>query len=84
MLVVRWNPWTGSIAQGLAYFLPDPVAPGLIPSIHKKYSEEKIVDVSKGNQRRCSEVSVQWLEDVVWTFLVLASGKLELEKDGIR
>ena len=53
MLVVRWNPWTGSIAQGLAYFLPDPVAPGLIPSAPKNFSEEKIVDgaeVAKVNQ----------------------------------
>ena len=43
----------GSIAQWLAYLLPDPVKLGLIPSAHKKISEEKIADVAEAYQR-CS------------------------------
>ena len=29
------------------YFLPDPAAPGSIPSVPKKFSAEKIVDVAE-------------------------------------
>ena len=41
------------MAQLLAFLLPDPVAPGLIPRAPKSFSEEKIVDgadVAKVNQ----------------------------------
>ena len=43
----------GSNAQWLAYLLLDPGALGSIPSILKKISEEKIVDVAEVNHRRC-------------------------------
>ena len=36
----------GSLAQWLAHLLLDPAAPGLIASVPKKYSEEKIVNVA--------------------------------------
>ena len=42
----------GSIAQRQA-LLQDPAAPGLIPSVPKKLSEEKIVDATEVNQRSC-------------------------------
>ena len=41
------------------HLLEDPAAPGLIPSILEKISEEKIVDVAEVNQRRCLEESGQ-------------------------
>ena len=48
----------GSIAQCLAYLLPDP---GLIPSIPKNFLEENIVDDAEVYLRRCLEESKQWL-----------------------
>ena len=48
---------------------------GSIPSVPKKNSEEKIVDVADVNQRCCIEESVQWLENVDQTHLELVSGK---------
>ena len=39
-----------------------------------KNLEEKIVDVAEVHQRRCSEESGQWFENVDRTHLVLASG----------
>ena len=42
----------------------DPAAEGLIPSIPKKYSEKKFVDVVDFYQWRCLEESRQWLENV--------------------
>ena len=56
-----------------------PAAPGLIPSVPKKFSEEKIVDVAEVNQRRCLEESEQWLSNDDRTHPVLASGKLVLQ-----
>ena len=53
---------------------------GSIPSIPKKISEEKIVDVAEVNQRCCTEECVQWLENVDQTHLELVSGKLVLGK----
>ena len=41
---------------------------------------KKIVDVAEINQRHCLEESGQWLENVDQTRLVLASGKLVLQK----
>ena len=55
--------------------LPDPAAPGLIHSI-----PEKIVNVTEVNQRGCLEESGHWLENVDRTRLVLAIGKLVLQK----
>ena len=49
---------------GAEYLLPDPSAPGSIPSVPKKISDQKIVDVAEVNQRRCLEESGQWLENV--------------------
>ena len=60
--------------------LLDPAAPGSIPSIPEKISEEKFVDVAEVSQRRCLEKSEQWLENVDRTHLVLGSGKLVLQK----
>ena len=48
--------------------------------VPKKISEEKIVDVAEVNQRRWLEESGQWLENVDQTHIVLASGKLVLQK----
>ena len=44
-----------SKAQWLAYLLLDPAAPGLIPSVLKKISEEKVVNVAEVNQWRSLE-----------------------------
>ena len=62
----------GSIVQQLANLLPDPATSGLIPSIPKTISEEKIVNIAEVNQHRCLEESGQWLENAD---LELASGK---------
>ena len=48
----------------VAYLLPYPAAPGLIPSIPPKNSEENIVNVAEVNQRRWFEESEQLLENV--------------------
>ena len=71
----------GSIVQWLAYLLSDPAATGLIPNIPEIFSVEKIVDVAEVNQWCCLEESEQWLENVDRAHLVLASGKLVLQKD---
>ena len=73
----------GSIAQWLAYLLPNSAAPGLIHNV-PKFLDEKIVDGDEINQCRCLEESEQWLENVDWTHLVLASGKLVLSKELFR
>ena len=67
----------GSIAQWLAYLLPDPADRGLIPSVPKKIKRKKFINVAEINQQRCLEESGQWLENVDQIHLVLASGKLE-------
>ena len=54
----------GSIALWLAYLLPDPAEPGLIPSIPEKISEGNTVDVAEVYQSGCLEESGQWLEHV--------------------
>ena len=59
--------------------LSDPAAPGSIPSIPKVFCEENIIDVAEVNQRHCLEESVQWLENVDRTHLLLSSGKLFLQ-----
>ena len=41
---------------------------------------EKRADVAEDNQQHCLEESGQRLENVDWTYLVLASGKLGLQK----
>ena len=69
-----------SIAQSLAYSLPSPAAPELIPGIPKKISSERIVDVAEVHQRCCLEESGQRLDYVNQTHLALASGKLVLQK----
>ena len=62
-----------SIAQWLAYLLPDPDAPGLIP-------RGKNINVAEVNQLRWSEESELWLENVGRSHLALTSGKLVLHK----
>ena len=42
----------GGGIQQLETLLPDPAVPGLIPSVPKKISDEKIVDFAEVNQRR--------------------------------
>ena len=44
------------------------------------FDSQEIVYVAEINQWRCSEESGQWLENVDQTHLVLASGKLVLQK----
>ena len=77
MLCLGWEG--GSIAQWLAYLLPDPAAPGLIPSVPRK----KIVDIAEVNQPGCLVERGQWPENVNRTHLVLASSKLVLQKDAL-
>ena len=48
----------GSIAQWLAYLLPDP-APGFDSKLSRIVFEEKVTD--DVNQRHCLEESGQWL-----------------------
>ena len=52
----------------------DPDAPGLNPSLTKKISEEKVIDVAEVNQWH-------WLENVKQSHLALASSKPVLQKD---
>ena len=61
----------GSIAQWLAYLLLDLAALHSITSVSKKIYAPKIVYVAE---------VYQWLEEVAQTHLVLASGKLMLQK----
>ena len=58
----------------------DPAAPGMIPSIPELFSKKKIVDVAKVNQWGCLEECWHRLENVDRDHLVLASGKLVLQK----
>ena len=70
----------GSIVRWLAYLLLEPAAPGSIPSIPEIFSEEKIVNVAEVNLRGSLEENGLWIENVDRTNLVLASGKLVLQK----
>ena len=63
------------------YFLPDPAPPGSIPSVPKKFSAEKIVDVAEIYQRCCLEERGQWFENADQIHLVLASNKLGRTKN---
>ena len=60
--------------------LPHPAAPGSIPGILQKNSEEKIVDDPGVNLMGWFEESGQCLENADQTYLVLASVKLVLQK----
>ena len=71
-----WRP--SLIAQLFAHLLPGPAALGLIPSIPKKISEEKLS--TEVSQWHCLEERGQCLKNVDRTHLVLASGKLVLRK----
>ena len=70
----------GRITQWLSYLLPDPAAPGLIPSIPQIVSEEKTVNVAEVNQWCYLEESGLRLENVDPTHLVLANGRLVVRK----
>ena len=67
----------GSMAQWLAYSLPDLAAPNSITSTAEIYSEDKFTDIDNVNQQR-------WLEESDnldrTHLLVLASGKPVLQK----
>ena len=69
-----------SIAQWFSSLLPDPAAPGSIPSAPEIFSDEKIVTIAVVNQHNCFEESGLWLENVHQTFLVLASVEKVLQK----
>ena len=56
-----------------------PSSLGLIPSIPKEFSKDFFY-VAEVNQLYWLEESVQWLENVVRTHLVLASGEPVLQK----
>ena len=71
MLLQIFPSLGGTIAQWLAYFLPDPAAPAMIPRVHAIFYKEKIVNVAEDYRRRCLEESGQWLENVDQTHLVL-------------
>ena len=71
--IAQWLVW-------LAYLLLDSAAPGLIPGIPQKISVEKIVEIAKVHQQRCIGEREQWLKNVNQAHLVLASGKLVLQK----
>ena len=68
----------GSIAQWLSILASVPAATDSIPSGF--FQMKKIVDVGGVNQWRCLEESGQRLKNVDRTHLVLASGKLVLQK----
>ena len=70
----------GGIAKWWAYLLPDQLVRIKSPSF-QILAEEKIV--AEVNQWRCLEESEQWLDVVDRTHLVLASGKLVLQKSYI-
>ena len=70
-----------SIARWSAYLLLDLAAPGSIPSVPPKNSEERLINVAEVNQQRCLEEREQWLENVDLTHLVLASGNAVLQKN---
>ena len=72
---------TPCLRQQNGLFLPDPTAPGSIPSVPKSLLKKDVVNATEVNQWRCSEESGQWLENVNRTYLVLASGKLVLPKN---
>ena len=57
-----------------------PAALVLFPAF-LKFFRGKIINVSEVNQWRWLEESGQWLENVDQTHLVLASGKLVLQKE---
>ena len=61
--------------------LLDPAAQGFIPSVPRKNSEEKIVNVAEVNQWRCLEESRKWLENVNRTHLVLAKWQSSTTKN---
>ena len=61
----------GSIAQLLEHLISNPAAPGLIPRVPKKISGEKWSKL----QELWLEESGQWLENVDWTHVELASDK---------
>ena len=69
-----------STAQWPAHLLPDPPAPGLIPSFSENFFRGKIIDVAEVSQWRWLEESGLWLENVDRTHLVLVSGKPVLLK----
>ena len=57
-----------------------PRCPWSISSVSKKFTQGKILSVAEVNQLSCLEESGQWLENVDLTHLVVASGKLVLQK----
>ena len=61
----------GQHSTEVANLLPDPAALGSLPSIHDFFSEKKL---------SCFQETGRWLESVDRTHLVLASGKLVLQK----
>ena len=52
-----------------------PSSPGFDSQFSWNIFRDKIIKFAEVNQRRWLEESGQWLENVDWTYLVLASGK---------
>ena len=74
----------GKLGAAIAYLLLDPAAPGSIPSIPQKNSEEKIINAAEVNQWCWLEESGRWLENVDQTYLLRSSGKPALQKKIMR
>ena len=74
-----WDIWrtlnwlSYSAAVWLAYLLPDPMTRVWFPTFPKKFQRKICLCC-------CLVKSGQWVENVDWTYLVLASGKLVLQK----
>ena len=70
------------IAQWLMAKLPDPAGPSLIPGIPKCFSEKKLLMLMRFISGASAKSSAQQrLNNIVQTYLVLASGKLVLQKN---
>ena len=66
-------------AKWLARLLPGPAAPGSVPSIHEKFSDDKIVDVVEVNQWSYLKQTLPWLENVNLIHLELSSVTKKVE-----
>ena len=63
----------GSKAPWFAYFLPDPAAPGLIPSVPNFFSVEKLsmlLRLINGAAKRIVDRGLKMLMKPIWCWLV--------------
>ena len=80
IILYCWAEGGGQYSTELKILASQLAAPGLIPSIPKKNSEEKLSMLLRLNQWRWLEESGQWLENVALSQIALASGKPVLQK----